>query len=80
MIGEGEADVTIRGERIRRVGENDVVGERGLLEDSPRSATVTALGHVDTYAISRKRLLDLLERDPGVEQAMRRFMRERYED
>jgi hypothetical protein len=80
VIGEGEADVTIRGERIRRVGENDVVGERGLLEDSPRSATVTALGHVDTYAISRKRLLDLLERDPGVEQAMRRYMRERYED
>jgi cytochrome P450 len=80
VIGEGEAEVTIRGEHIRSVSENDVVGERGLLEDNVRSATVTALSHVDTYAISRQRLLDLLARDPEVEQAMRRYMRERYED
>lgn len=80
VIGEGEAEVTIRGEPIRTVGENDVIGERGLLEDNVRSATVTALGHVGTYAISRKRLLDLLARNPALEQSMRDFMRQRYSD
>ena len=80
VIGEGEAEVTIRGERIRTVGENDVVGERGLLEDTPRSATVTASGHVGTYAISRQRLLALVAGNPTLEDSMREFMRKRYTD
>ena len=80
VIAEGEALVTISGERIRKVGENDVVGERGPLEGTPRTATVTARTHMVTYAISRQRLLELVETSPRARQSMFRHMQERYVD
>ncbi len=61
------------------MGENDVVGERGLLEDRSRTATVTAKGHMNTWAISRLRFLSLVEANPAVREAMHEYMRERYE-
>ena len=80
MIEEGDAEVTIGGETIRVVGENDVVGERGVLEESARSATVTATSHMLTYAISRERLMALVERNPDARKRMFDFMRQRYQD
>jgi cytochrome P450 len=80
VIQEGEADVTIRGEQVRAVGENDVVGERGVLEASARSATVTASTHMLTWAISRERLLALVEKNPDARTRMNAYMQERYRD
>jgi hypothetical protein len=80
VIEEGDAEVTIGDERVRTIGEGDVVGERGLLEDSPRSATVTATSHMITYAISRQRLLALVEKSPKAKQGMFETMRRRYAD
>jgi cytochrome P450 len=80
VIQEGEADVEIGGKHIRVVGENDVVGERGVLEESARSATVTAKGHTLTWAISRERLLALVQRNPDARARMLSYMRSRYPD
>ena len=51
--------VTI-GRKVATVGEHDVVGERGILLDTVRAATVTAMEHMITYAISRQRLRALV--------------------
>jgi cytochrome P450 len=80
VIEEGEADVTIGGEFVRRVEANDIVGERGPLEGHTRSATVRAITHMNTYAISRQRLLELAERSPETREGMFAYMRERYAD
>ena len=80
VIAEGEARVTIDGRTVRSVGENDVVGERGPLEGSARTATVTAQSDMTTYAISRQRLLALAETNPAAREAMFDHMRERYAD
>jgi hypothetical protein len=77
-IEEGDAHVTIGGAAIRRVSETDVVGERGVLEGIGRSATVTAVGHMLTYAISRQRLLELVASSPQAKQGMFAYMRGRY--
>jgi len=42
LIIEGQADVTLRGQYLERLGPGDFVGEMALLDHSPRSATVTA--------------------------------------
>jgi len=42
LIVEGQADVTLRGQYLERLGPGDFVGEMALLDHSPRSATVTA--------------------------------------
>jgi cytochrome P450 len=79
-IEEGEAHVTIGGAAIRRVGETDIVGERGVLEGVGRSATVTAVGHMLTYAISRQRLLELVASSPQAREGMFTYMKARYRD
>ena len=80
VIAEGEAEVVIDGRPVRSVGEHDVVGERGPLEGTTRSATVTATTHMATYAISRARLLELAAKSPTAAEGMFAYMRERYED
>lgn len=75
---EGEATVTIRGTQIRVVGENEIVSERGVLEAGARSATVTAKGHMLTWAISRDRPLALMKKNSNAKARMLTYMRERY--
>ncbi len=66
--------MTVAGELVATLGQDDVVGERGPILGVARSATVTATSHLATYAISRDRLLRLIEASPkaraGIEDAM----------
>ena len=78
IIEEGQAVVTIGRKGVATVGEHDVVGERGVLLDTVRSATVTAMTHLITYAISRERLRALVERNPAARAWMLEEMRRRY--
>ena len=78
VIAAGEADILIRGERVATVGADDVVGERGLLLEAPRAATVTATSHMITYSISRELLQRVLDASPGVADAMRAEIERRY--
>ena len=80
VIEEGEANVTIGGKFVRRVETNDIVGERGPLEGHTRSATVEATTHMNTFAISRQRLLDLTESSPKAREGMFAYMKNRYPD
>ncbi|HEY6637841.1 MAG TPA: cyclic nucleotide-binding domain-containing protein [Solirubrobacterales bacterium] len=60
-IEEGSAEVTREGEHIADLGPGDVFGEAGMLEDSMRSATVTAtstmklisLGHFEVQRLKK---------------------------
>ena len=78
VVAAGEADVFIRGERVAVVQADDVVGERGLILGTRRAATVTAVSHMITYAISREILADVLDASPGVIVAMQEDVRRRY--
>lgn len=46
LIKDGEVSCTQKGTEIRRLGKGDFFGEMALLYDSPRTATVTAIGEV----------------------------------
>jgi CRP-like cAMP-binding protein len=78
VIAEGEASVTTEGRELARVGEEDVVGERGPLEGCARTATVVATTPVFTYAITRQRLLSLARRSPAAAFGMYEYLRRRY--
>ena len=78
VIEEGQAVVTIGRKGSGTVRENDVVGERGVLLDTVRSATVTAITHLITYAISRERLRSVVEGNPTARDWMLAEMRRRY--
>jgi NADH dehydrogenase len=55
LIVKGEVEVVAAatGAPLARLGPREVFGEKALLEDTPRTATVRALGAVDLLVMSR---------------------------
>jgi hypothetical protein len=78
VIEVGRAAVTIGRKGVGTVGEGSVVGERGVLLDTVRSATVTAMDHMVTYAISRERLRSLVAGNAAARDWMLAEMQRRY--
>lgn len=52
VIFDGEASVTVGGQPRVRLGPGDYFGEVSLLDDEPRSATVTATGPLQLLCLS----------------------------
>jgi cytochrome P450 len=78
IVEEGHAVVTIGRKGVATVGEHDVVGERGVLLDTVRAATVTATTHMITYAISRERLRALVAGNAAARDWMLAEITRRY--
>jgi len=79
IVQEGQAVVTIGRKGAGTIHEHDVVGERGVLLDTVRSATVTAVTHMITYAISRERLRAVVDGNAAARDSMLAEMRRRYD-
>ena len=73
VIEDGEATVTVGGEERRRLGPGDYFGEVALLNESARTATITADTELRCYGLTswefrparRDARLDRLEAAPG---------------
>lgn len=51
---------------LASIGPGDFFGEMAAIDDAPRSATATAEVYTKTLLVGRRRLLELLERQPGL--------------
>jgi CRP/FNR family transcriptional regulator, cyclic AMP receptor protein len=56
--------------RARVLGVGDYFGEMGLIDGEPRSATVVAVGELQTMKLPRRPFLKLLKQEPGISMAM----------
>jgi CRP-like cAMP-binding protein len=72
IIVSGTAKVTQAGTVIAEVGAGDVVGEIALLDNSLRSASVTAAEPVQALVMTAREFLSVREL-PGVDDAIRRI-------
>jgi CRP-like cAMP-binding protein len=66
MILEGEAEAAVGGEVMTKLGPGDYFGDISLIDGGPRSATVTAITDVRTYAIPAWNFGRLLDQNPSI--------------
>lgn len=66
IVASGEAEITIGGKKIRKVGPGDYFGEMSLLGNRLRSATVTAASRMNLYVIDAKGFNEMLDTTPSV--------------
>ena len=59
------------------LGPGEVIGEMGVLDGAPRSATVTAIEDTETWEITAGALTDLVMRYPAVSLALLRTLSRR---
>src|SRR3954451_17386589 len=68
VLLEGEADVTQDGRSINTLGPGDFFGEIALVEDTPRTATVTATTPVRVLVITDRAFKKLLGEQPELQR------------
>jgi CRP/FNR family cyclic AMP-dependent transcriptional regulator len=77
VLMEGEAEVTRDGSKIATHGPGDFFGEIALVEDVPRTATVTDTAPVRCFVVHRGRFMRLLDEQPEVERKVLRALARR---
>jgi CRP-like cAMP-binding protein len=64
VIKSGRVDVTSGNRLLATFGEHDIFGEMALIDNSPRSATVTAVTDVELVPVDEKQFLFLVSHTP----------------
>ena len=77
VIVDGEVAVTKDGTEIRTMGDGDFFGEISLLEDRPRTATVTAKTPLRFFVLTRQAFRSLLAHQPELERKVLSALEER---
>jgi CRP-like cAMP-binding protein len=77
VIVDGKVKVSRKGRRIATRDGGDFVGEIALLEEIPRTATVTAETPVRLFVLTRKDFRHLLDVTPSVERKVLRALARR---
>jgi CRP-like cAMP-binding protein len=77
VIVDGEVAVTKDGTEIRTMGDGDFFGEISLLEDRPRTATVTAKTPLRFFVLTRQNFRALLDKQPEIEEKVTTALEER---
>src|SRR5919109_102041 len=77
VIVDGEVGVTKDGSEVRTLGPGDFFGEIALLEDRPRTATVTARTPLRFFVLTRQAFRSMLARQPGIAEKVLDALEER---
>jgi CRP/FNR family transcriptional regulator len=77
VIGEGTVDFSVQGERTGSGGPGDYFGEVALIDDGPRSATVTAATDVTAYGLTSWAFRPLVEESAGIAWELLQVMAKR---
>ncbi|MGH2742678.1 MAG: cyclic nucleotide-binding domain-containing protein [Thermoleophilaceae bacterium] len=80
VILEGQTEVKRKGKSLGTRGAGDFIGEIALLEEIPRTATVTAKTPLRVFVLTSKDFHHLLEENPNVERKVLRTLAKRVAD
>lgn len=77
VIMEGEVEVTKRGKHLATCRSGEFFGEIAIVEDVPRTATVTAKTPIRFFVLTRSAFSHLLDEQPGIERKVLRALAKR---
>ena len=77
VIESGQAAVSVDGEVRRTLGTGDYFGEVALIDDGPRTATVTAATDVTAYVLTPWEFRPLVEESAGIAWELLQVMAKR---
>lgn len=66
VISQGEVDYTIHDDKVGSGGPGDYFGEVALIDDGPRTATVTAASDVTAYGLTSWEFRPLVEENASI--------------
>ena len=76
-IEDGSAEVTRDGEHIADLGQGDIFGEAGMLDDELRSATVTATSRLKLISLGHFEVKRLKKSAPEIYGRIEKLVEER---
>ncbi len=79
VIESGEATVTVGGDERRRLGPGDYFGEVALLNESPRTATITADTELRCYGLTSWEFRPLVETHSSIAWKLLQAMSKTYQ-
>lgn len=79
VIEDGEATVTVGGEERRRLGPGDYFGEVALLNESARTATITADTELRCYGLTSWEFRPLVETHGSIAWKLLQTMSKTYQ-
>jgi CRP/FNR family cyclic AMP-dependent transcriptional regulator len=79
IIESGNAKVTVGGEDRRRLGPGDYFGEVALLNESARTATITAESELKCYGLTSWEFRPLVETQPSIAWKLLQAMSKTYQ-
>ena len=79
VIDSGEAKVTVGGEERRRLGPGDYFGEVALLNESARTATITAETELRCYGLTSWEFRPLVETHGSIAWKLLQAMSKTYQ-
>lgn len=79
VIDSGEAKVTVGGEERRRLGPGDYFGEVALLNESARTATITAETELRCYGMTSWEFRPLVETHSSIAWKLLQAMSKTYQ-
>jgi CRP/FNR family cyclic AMP-dependent transcriptional regulator len=77
VIIEGETQVKRKGRKIGTRGAGDFIGEIALIDQVPRTATVTAKTPLRVFVLTSKDFHHMLEENPNVQRKVMRALARR---
>jgi CRP-like cAMP-binding protein len=80
IVLEGTADVAQRGKVVNTLGPGSHYGEMSLLDDGPRTATITATSPMTLAVVAANDFGQLVDQVPAVARAIMRALARRLRD
>lgn len=80
IIASGQCDVVLNGKKLATIGPGQVVGEMSMIDQAPRSATVTASEDMTVYVLESREFWSMVSESPLIARKLLKNLAQRLRE